>query len=72
MRRGPWKLHLKTVNPASGKEKPQVHDPPLLFHLTTDPSERFNVADRHPDVVDQLLKEIEEHRRTLKPGTPQR
>ena len=37
--------------PASGQEKPKAHNPPLLFHLTTDPSEQFNVADRHPDVV---------------------
>jgi arylsulfatase A len=72
MRRGPWKLHLKTVNPASGNAKVQVHTPPLLFNLTIDPSERFNVAERHPDIVQQLLKEIEEHSRSLKPGTPQR
>ena len=72
VRRGPWKLHLKTINPASGQEKAQAHDPPLLFHLTTDPSERINVADRHPDVVEQILKDIEKHRRGLKPGQPQR
>ena len=72
VRRGPWKLHRKTIDPASTQEKVQTHDPPLLFHLTTDPSEQFNVADRHPDVVEQILKDIEEHQRGLKPGTPQR
>ena len=72
VRRGPWKLHQKTINPASGQEKAQAHDPPLLFQLTTDPSEQFNVADRHPDVVRQLLKDMEDHRRSVKPGTPQR
>jgi arylsulfatase A len=71
MRRGPWKLHLKTVDPASGNENAQAHNPPLLFHLTNDPSERFNVAARYPDVVEQLVKEIQEHRSGLKPGTPQ-
>ena len=72
VRRGPWKIRLKTTHPGSGNEKAQTHDPPLLFNLTTDPSEQFNVADQHPNVVEQLLKEAEEHRRTIKPGPPQR
>ncbi len=72
VRRGPWKLHLKTINPASAQEKPVAQSPPLLFHLTSDPSEQFNVADRHPDVLAQILKDIEAHRRSLKPGVPQR
>jgi hypothetical protein len=71
LRRGPWKLHLKTINPGAGEEKPKVHDPPLLFNLMRDPSERLNVAIRHPDVIQQLLKDIEKHRRDLKPGKPQ-
>ncbi len=72
VRRGPWKIHLKTTHPGSGNEKAQAHDPPLLFNLTTDPSEQFNVAGQHPNVVAQLLKEAEDHRRTIKPGPPQR
>jgi arylsulfatase A len=72
VRVGPWKIHLKTTDPASGNEKAQVHNPPLLFNLLTDPSERFNVAGQHPEVVEQLLNEVKEHRRNLKPGPPQR
>ena len=72
VRRGPWKLHLKTINPAAGQEQAQSHDPPLLFRLTIDPSERINVADRHPDVIEDLLKDIEKHRQDLQPGKPQR
>jgi arylsulfatase A len=72
VRRGPWKIHLKTTDPASGSEKVQVHNPPLLFNLLTDPSERFNVAGEHPDVVEQMLNEVKEHSKNLKPGPPQR
>jgi arylsulfatase A-like enzyme len=72
VRRGPWKLHLKTINPAAGQEKAQTREPPLLFQLTADPSERLNVADLHPDVIEELLKDIEKHRQDLKPGEPQR
>ena len=70
VRRGPWKLHLKTVNPGD-QRKPEVHDPPLLFHLTADPSERINVAAQHPEVVRQLREEIAAHHRDVKPGKPQ-
>ncbi len=71
VRRGPWKLHLKTIDPASPHPKLEVHDPPLLFHLIIDPSERFNVAGQHPLVVRQILEDIAIHRRGLKPGKPQ-
>jgi arylsulfatase A-like enzyme len=71
VRRGPWKLHVMTIDPASDQEKPVAHDPPLLFNLTVDPSERFDVAGRHPDVIRRLLDEIAAHRRDLKPGKPQ-
>jgi len=72
VRRGPWKLHLKTVNPASGRDRAKVHNPPLLFHLMIDPSERTNLADQHPDVIKQILKDIDAHREGLKPGPAQR
>ena len=71
VRQGPWKLHLKTIEAASGQTRTQVHSPPLLFNLEHDPSERFNVAPDHPDVVQRLMKVIEEHRAGVVPGTPQ-
>ncbi len=71
VRRGPWKLHLKTIDPASKQEEPVVHDPPLLFNLTVDPSERFDLAGQHPDVVKPLLEDIAAHRRDVKSGKPQ-
>jgi arylsulfatase A len=71
VRRGPWKLHLQTIDPAADQRKTQVHKTPLLFHLTVDPSERIDVAAQHPDVVRELLEEIAAHRRDVKPGKPQ-
>jgi arylsulfatase A-like enzyme len=71
IRRGPWKLHLKTINPSAGEEKPKSHDPPLLFNLSRDPSERLNVAAHHPDLIQELLRDIEMHRREVKAGIPQ-
>ena len=72
VRQGPWKLHQKTIESASGQTKSQIQSPPLLFNLATDPSERFNVALEHPDVVERLMKVIEAHRASVSPGSPQR
>jgi arylsulfatase A len=71
VRQGPWKLHQKTIESASGQTKSQIQSPPLLFNLATDPSERFNVALEHPDVVERLTKVIEAHRASVSPGSPQ-
>ena len=71
VRQGPWKLHQKTYEWASGETKSQVHSPPLLFNLATDPSEHFNVAAEYPKVVKSLTKLIETHRASVSPGIPQ-
>jgi hypothetical protein len=39
----------------------------LLFHLGRDPSERFDVADAHPDVLAAVAKEVARHRATVTP-----
>lgn len=76
VRKGPWKIHVKTTGPASvstwGEWPIEEHDPPLLFHVEQDPSEKYNVADKHPDVVRELLELMKGHQRNLVPGKPQR
>ena len=70
VRKGPWKMHLQT-QAAYGQPKPEKHDPPLLFHLEMDPSERFDVAAEHGDVIADLQREVEAHRAGLKPAPSQ-
>ncbi len=65
VRKGPWKMHLITQPGYGGG--PTEHDPPLLFHLEHDPSEQYDVAKDHPDVIADILREIERHRATVKP-----
>jgi arylsulfatase A-like enzyme len=52
VRSGRWKLHLdrfpRDPNRAHGKELPQ------LFDLDVDPTESYDVKDRHPDVLEEL------------------
>ena len=65
VRKGPWKAHL--IAQAGYGEKPKKHDPPLLFHLEHDPSEKYDIAKRRPNVVADIMNEIERHRANLKP-----
>ena len=65
-RMGSLKAHFIT-RPGYGPEAPVKHDPPLLFHLGHDPSERFDVAQKHPDVLAAIAKEVERHRATVVP-----
>ena len=44
--------------------------PPLLYDLQADPGERVDVAAAHPDVVADLQREAEAHRRTVAPTEP--
>ena len=70
VRKGQYKAHYIT-KPAYGKGGETKHNPPLLFHLGNDPSEKFNVADKNPDVIDDIRKEVGLHLATLTPGEDQ-
>ncbi|MDF1746182.1 MAG: sulfatase [Gimesia sp.] len=65
-RKGPWKAHFIT-KPAYGKEPFQEHDPPVLYHLEHDPSEKHDVAKDHPEVIKELLAAAKKHQQTVKP-----
>ena len=68
VRKGPWKAHFITQG---YNEEPKEHAPPLLFHLEHDPSEKFNVAGEHPEVLADIQREVERHKANLKPAKSQ-
>jgi arylsulfatase A len=70
VRKGAFKAHFITSGSYNDGEKRAEHNPPLLFNLAEDPGERDNVAALHPDVVADLVKELEAHRKTIKPTRP--
>ncbi len=70
VRKGPWKAHFMT-QAAYGQQKPEQHDPPILYHLEHDPSETKNLADKHAEVIADIQKEVESHKRKLKPAPSQ-
>ena len=66
VRKGRWKLHLFTQK-GYGEAKAVEHDPPLLFDLGDDPGERWDVAAKHPEVVEDLRKLAAAHRASVQP-----
>ncbi len=70
MREGNYKAHFITSGAYDDGELRTTHNPPLLFDLTTDAGEHFDVAAEHPDVVADLLAIAEAHRRTVEPTEP--
>lgn len=70
VRLGEWKAHFFTQS-GYGQGEREKHDPPLLFHLGLDPSEKRNLAGDHPDVIERLRKAVASHQKDLIPGRPQ-
>ncbi|MCL4786709.1 MAG: sulfatase [Verrucomicrobia bacterium] len=69
-RLGDWKAHFRT-QPGYGQPKLESHEPPLLFHLGRDPSEKRNIRADHPDVLAQIQQAVNAHQSGIVPGAPQ-
>jgi arylsulfatase A-like enzyme len=68
VRRGAFKAHFETAPGYASPGNPltfQKHDPPLLFNVATDPSERFDIAVEYPDVIAEIQRVVEAHRAKL-------
>jgi arylsulfatase A-like enzyme len=74
VRKGNFKAHFATAPGYKGRyitEQMEKHDPPLLFNLEEDPSEKFNVAADHPYIIADIQREVEKHKANLVPGKPE-
>ncbi len=69
-RLGSWKAHFLTQT-GYGQPQPERHDPPLLFHLGLDPSEKRNVAVANAAVLARIQSAVQTHQRAVVPGRPQ-
>lgn len=44
------------------------HDPPLLYNLNVDPSEKYDIAADHPEIIEQILEVVRQHNEALVKG----
>ena len=70
VRKGAYKAHFITSGATVEGGPRQEHNPPLLFNLAEDPGEHTDVAASHRDVVADLTREAEAHRRGVVPTRP--
>lgn len=73
-RQGDFKLHLESKESLGPEETHKRgygnaarHAPPLLFNLSTDVSERRNIAASRPDIVRKILNAVERHNASITP-----
>ncbi|NNE77358.1 MAG: sulfatase [Pricia sp.] len=66
---GDFKAHFITQD-AYGPDVLE-HDPPLLYNLSIDTSEKFDVASEHPEVLERINKVVKEHTAKMVKGPDQ-
>ena len=69
VRYGEFKAHLITqgaYNYPKGSDEKIILDKPLLYNLNIDPSEKYNIADKKPEILFEINKIIEKHKKNLK------
>ena len=67
VRKGQWKMHLMTQE-SYGQPTPVKHDPPLLFNLDHDPSEKYNLGESRSEIIATIMKSVAAHKATLNPA----
>ncbi len=69
VRHGKWKLFLPgpyvEFNPETLKNPPVKYDKPRLYDLDADIAETTDLSDRHPEIVQQLTKLLDEYSKDL-------
>ena len=70
-RLGDYKAHFITEGAYGMFGEKKALDSPLLYNLSKDPAEQFDVAAEHPEVLQQINQMIKEHRANLVVGKDQ-
>lgn len=69
VRKGAYKLYFYETNPIGYPERMRKLDTLQLFNVSVDPSEKYDVAQKHPEVIAELQQLVTEHQSTVE-ATP--
>ncbi|SHF21465.1 Arylsulfatase A [Mariniphaga anaerophila] len=74
IRKGNYKAHFITQNeygsqtahpitnpPTAPTKTPTIHEIPLLYNVNIDPSEKYNIAENHPEIIADIQKTLKDH-----------
>ncbi len=71
IRKGAFKAHFYTKSAYGADKTVTKHYPPLLYNLEHDPSEKYDIAEKHPGIIEDIKKELEKHNEKLVKGENQ-
>lgn len=71
VRLGDYKAHFITQGEYGQFGKKEVHDPPILYNLSTDPEERFDIANENPKLIKAINSLVSDHKSKLVIGQDQ-
>ena len=66
-RKGPHKAHYITQGAYGMGGVRTEHQVPLLFHLEHDPSEKYDIANQHPEIIEEINQLVKDHKKTVNP-----
>jgi arylsulfatase A-like enzyme len=66
-----YKAHFITETCYQADNQKTVHEEPLLFQINQDPSEKYNHADAHPEVLKSLQALVESHQKGVVAAPPE-
>ena len=61
-----YKAHFITESAYNKDNQKRIHEPPLLFKIQHDPSEKYDHVNSYPEVISDLKKLINQHEKTVK------
>ncbi|MCM5662553.1 sulfatase family protein [Galbibacter mesophilus] len=70
-REGPYKVHFVTQGAYGQFGGREEHRQPLLYNLNEDPSEKYNIADKHPEIIARLQARIQKDTLSIERGKDQ-
>ncbi|MGB7396136.1 MAG: sulfatase [Pricia sp.] len=68
VRLGDYKAHFITQGAYGQFGEREEHENPILYNVDQDPSEQFDIAAAHPEILQEIRSLVDEHRARLKPG----